>query len=163
MGAEPIANAPCPKTVPIMAEQFQLYFGSQEAADRAADLLDALVFDSGERLMRILRNGSQLVAGCGLIRPPADGALIMKPGSDTGAPFDTYFYLLEGPKSGMHHPEGILWIRTPERVHVELKRKVSLQEIAPTLLALCDVEPTVKFAYPPIPEVSTICERRQAA
>jgi len=51
-------------------------------------------------------------------------------GLDTG--FLDAFYLLPHTKSGVHHPDGVLWIKNREhRVHTE---KVSILDIVPTLL-----------------------------
>jgi hypothetical protein len=53
----------------------------------------------------------------------------------------------------MHHPDGILWIAQPGVAPMTVARKVSLREIAPTIVALCDIKVPGHFALPPMPEV----------
>jgi hypothetical protein len=36
----------------------------------------------------------------------------------------------------MHHPDGILWIQTPERIHRRIACHVPLRSVAPTILRL---------------------------
>ncbi|MCI0408956.1 MAG: hypothetical protein L0191_10390, partial [Acidobacteria bacterium] len=57
------------------------------------------------------------------------------------ASFFDLFYQMEGIKSGMHHPDGLLWIRTPEKKHSVTEEKIPLTAIAPTLLAFFGIEP----------------------
>ena len=53
--------------------------------------------------------------------------------------FADLFYLVDGFRSGHHHPEGALWIRTGRgRVHAET---VSILDIAPTVLAMFGIAP----------------------
>ena len=85
---------------------------------------------------------------------PPTGTLVETPFSNRARPFDELFYPAQGVKSGMHHPEGLLWIRTPSRQHVEVKRTVSLREIAPTLLALAGVKTAHRFDLPVMAEVA---------
>jgi predicted AlkP superfamily phosphohydrolase/phosphomutase len=69
-------------------------------------------------------------------------------------PFDDLFYPVEAVRSGMHHPDGMLWIRRPDRGHKTVGRKVSLLEIAPTLLELMDVKTDHRFEATVMPELS---------
>jgi predicted AlkP superfamily phosphohydrolase/phosphomutase len=48
--------------------------------------------------------------------------------------FFDLFYRVDGVKSGMHHPDGILWVRRPDRSHRVHEDKVALVQVAPTLL-----------------------------
>jgi hypothetical protein len=140
---------------PVMAENFHLHFESQAAAEAAQSKLLALRMDNGARVLDVQREGPRLTVGCiVIVKPPAE-ATVSAPGSNEGAAFYDLFYEATGLKSGMHHPDGILWIRTPERVHVEVERKVSLREVAPTLLTLCGVDaPPGRFAFPAMPELT---------
>ncbi|MGH7644244.1 MAG: hypothetical protein ACREMR_01530, partial [Gemmatimonadales bacterium] len=60
---------------------------------------------------------------------------------DRALRFSDVFYLIEGMKSGMHHPDGIFWIRTPERRHVVHEDKAPLAAVAPTLLTMLSLAP----------------------
>ena len=51
-------------------------------------------------------------------------------------PFFQLFYRVDGLASGMHHPDGMLWIRTPARQHRVEPFKVPLVSVAPTLLEM---------------------------
>jgi bisphosphoglycerate-independent phosphoglycerate mutase (AlkP superfamily) len=46
--------------------------------------------------------------------------------------FRELFHMVHSMRSGRHHPDGVLWVRTG-RHRVELE-KVSLRDIAPTVL-----------------------------
>jgi hypothetical protein len=74
--------------------------------------------------------------------------------SNATARFADLFYKIEGMKSGSHHPDGILWIRQPGVAHQVVARKISLREIAPTLLHLCGLPPSAVFALPAMPEIT---------
>lgn len=150
------AGVDAPHTyAPVMAENFFLHFESEDVAEDARQKLLALRLDGDAPVMDIQRHGARLHAGCVVITTPPEGATVSAPGTGLTAGFHDLFYQATGLKSGMHHPDGILWIRTPERTHFEVQRKVSLREIAPTLLALCGVGiPAGRFAFPPMPEVA---------
>jgi bisphosphoglycerate-independent phosphoglycerate mutase (AlkP superfamily) len=36
----------------------------------------------------------------------------------------------------MHHPDGIFWVHTPAKRHQVCEDKISLRQVAPTILAL---------------------------
>jgi hypothetical protein len=42
-------------------------------------------------------------------------------------------------KSGFHHPDGMLWVRYPDREHAVHEVKVSIRSIAPAILELFDL------------------------
>jgi len=60
-------------------------------------------------------------------------------GTDRTALFFQYFYQVEG-LSGMHHQDGIFWIRTPQRHHVVIAEKLPLRMVAPTIVDLLNME-----------------------
>jgi hypothetical protein len=150
------AGVDAPHTyAPVMAENFFLHFEGEDVAEDARSKLSALRLDTGARVMDVHREGSRVHAGCVVVVPPPEGSVVSAPGTNRAADFHDLFYQATGLKSGMHHPDGILWIRTPERTHFEVERKVSIREIAPTLLALCGVEPPAgRFALPAMPELA---------
>lgn len=140
---------------PVMAENFHLHFDGEAAAEAARLKLLALRMDGGAAVLDVQREGTRLHAGCIVVVKPPEDARMSVADTDRSAKFYDLFYEATGLKSGMHHPDGILWIRTPERTHFEVDRKVSLREIAPTLLALCGVSvPPEHFAFPAMPELT---------
>ncbi len=64
--------------------------------------------------------------------------------------FSDLFYLVDGFRSGHHHPQGALWIRTGRgRTH---DVSVSILDIAPTVLAMFGIEapPSMRGAVLPV-------------
>ena len=53
--------------------------------------------------------------------------------------FFDLFYEIEGLKSGMHHPEGILWVRDARVPRPTSEEHVPLESIAPTILDLMQI------------------------
>jgi hypothetical protein len=99
------------------------------------------------------RDGTRVFAGCSLVKAPEAGAHVTAKGSNRSLAFDALFYPVESVRSGMHDPEGMLWISLPDRKHALCQRPVLLTEIAPTLLYLAGVETDHPFARPVMPEV----------
>src|SRR5262249_19689133 len=95
---------------------------------------------NGTEVMLARRNGAEVFAGCQVfIRIPGE-AVVESPRGEFR--FYEEFYDCASVKSGMHHPDGILWIRTPSGgSHGERAERVSLERVAPTLLALLGHKP----------------------
>ena len=55
-------------------------------------------------------------------------------------PFFRLFYQVESLKSGMHHPDGILWMRIPGIRPSVSREKVSLRDLPPTILSMFGIE-----------------------
>ncbi|TPG54757.1 alkaline phosphatase family protein [Sphingomonas glacialis] len=138
---------------PVMAEQFHLIFDSEAAAGEAAERLRGVKLRDGTQVMMARNEGDRVFAGCDLVAHPVAGATILSTASNESPAFNAMFYPVEAVRSGMHHPDGMLWIRTPEHVHAKIDRRVSLREVAPTLLALTDIAPRHAFACPAMPEL----------
>jgi predicted AlkP superfamily phosphohydrolase/phosphomutase len=138
---------------PVMAEQFHLIYENEADAAQAEERLRAVKLPDGAQVMMARREGSRVFAGCDLVAHPEAGAVIASSVSNRTPRFDDVFYPVEAVRSGMHHPDGMLWIRTPARSHALVERAVSLREIAPTLLALAGVVPGDGFAFPVLPEL----------
>jgi hypothetical protein len=121
------------RVAPVMSQEFHVDCADETAAAVAERALLALEA-GGERVFAARRDGASVFAGCVYLDP----AVMEREAVDTrtGArrAFADLFYLVDGFRSGHHHPEGALWIRTGRgRVHDET---VSILDIAPTVLAL---------------------------
>jgi hypothetical protein len=134
---------------PVMAHQFHLYFSTPEGAEQAAQRLMRVRFRS-QQAMAVERNGNGLFVGCRVYeRLSRDASLTLESGSEM--PFFDVFYQVDGVKSGMHHPDGMLWVRTPARAHVVHSTHVPLATVAPTILAHFDL-PRPDYMWPSIKE-----------
>ena len=125
---------------PVMSEEFHVRFENVEQA-RAAEqrLADVLVDD--RPAMKVVRDGANVFSGCRLHDHLGKDALLTVRGTSIAVPFFRYFYKPEGTKSGMHHPDGVFWLRYPTRKHTVTEGKISLRDVAPTLLDLLEVSP----------------------
>jgi len=140
---------------PVMSQQFHLDFASEAEAIDAEGKIATLRLDDGRPgLMLARRNGNRLLSGCNLEAWPHSGATVMGAAANAPVPFTTLFHPLGSVRSGMHHPDGILWISTPERTHRTIDRKVALTELAPTLLELAGVASAHRFSDPVMPELA---------
>ena len=120
-------------TSPVMAHQFHLYFDSPTIAERAAARLAAIRYEDRQALA-VERNGAGLFVGCRIYEPLSADASLSVAGHDGKTRFFDLFYKIDGVKSGMHHPDGMLWIRTPLRQHAVHAEHVPLAAVAPTIL-----------------------------
>ena len=117
-----------------MAEQFHVHFADPHAAGQAETRLKALRL--GNRpVMTAKCNGNSVFSGCSVYDDTAADAVLSTSGVAGGVPFFEIFYKVDGKKSGMHHPDGMLWIRGPDRTHRIHPDKVPLTMIAPLVLA----------------------------
>jgi hypothetical protein len=128
-------TAPC-KVAPVMSQQFHLDFESEEAARDAEAKLTSMEMPGRGKVMYVVRKGASVFAGCTISRAVDQNDRIEFLGSDRSARFFDLFYAVDFLKSGMHHRDGMLWIRTPARRHFVNPEKVPLVQVAPTLLQL---------------------------
>jgi hypothetical protein len=131
-------TAPC-RVEPVMSEQFWLRLDNVADATDAATKLAALKVGE-ERALRAARDGCGVFTGCAIQHVLPEDATMRVENSDQSVPFFDLFYALEGGKSGMHHPDGILWIRHPGRAHVVHQERVPLLSVAPTILDLLGID-----------------------
>jgi hypothetical protein len=120
---------------PVMSEQFRIYFPDEESAKEAERRLRAL-HAGGEPALVVEREGAAVFSGCRIFHSLAADTALRSAGSEKSVAFFEVFYQSEGAKSGMHHPDGVLWIRTPERQGSVHPSKVPLRSVAPTILEL---------------------------
>jgi len=126
------------KSSPVMSEQFHVYFDAEKDADAAAARLRELRVN-GRPLMGVEREDSKVIfTGANIFDGiPRDAVLTAESGRSVS--FFDLFYQADTLKSGMHHPDGALWIRYPDRQHFVCKEKVSLCSVAPTILEMFSV------------------------
>jgi hypothetical protein len=125
---------------PVMSEEFHLIFEDGAKASRAMQRMCALTVD-GEQVFAATQDGARLFCGCRIIRQLPPDAVLDRGTGGTPVKFFDMFHQGGGIKSGMHHPDGMLWIRLPDRSHAVNRAKVALSTVAPTLLRLMHVEP----------------------
>lgn len=134
---------------PVMAEEFHLEFETDDAAERAESYLSGIQYE-GERAIGVNREGRNLFCGCRIWQQLEQDAELHLPGGRT-VPFFDLFYQIDLIKSGMHHPDGMLWIRGPGRAPGERDEKVALTAIAPTILDLYGVDAPSYMSGEPLP------------
>ena len=105
-------TAPC-KVAPVMSQQFHLDFETEEASRDAEAKLGALELADRGRVMYVVRKGTSVFAGCTIAQAVDAEARINIRGSDQTLRFFDLFYAVDLLKSGMHHRDGMFWIRTP--------------------------------------------------
>ena len=125
---------------PVMSEQFRVYFEDESDAADAARRLLALRVD-GRVALYVRQEGEALFVGCDTLWELPDDTMLTVAGSDRRVPFFGMFYRIAGLKSGMHHPDGMLWVRHPDKRHRIHEDRVPLTVIAPTILKMLGVPP----------------------
>jgi hypothetical protein len=138
------------KVAPVMSEQFHIYFETEEAARRGAELLTKLKLDGRDAFV-VRREGTDVFTGCLVFEQISGQAKLEVAGTERSKPFFDLFYQADCVKSGMHHPDGILWIQTPERAHRTIPGHVPLRSVAPTILRLLGVPIPASMPSPPLP------------
>jgi hypothetical protein len=121
---------------PVMAGQYHLRAADEARAEQAAKRLCSLTVE-GKRLLHVEQKGRRVFIGCCVISDLPDNARLQSP--DKNVPFFDVFYLTDITKSGMHHPDGILWMRRPDHQHQEHPERVSIRAIAPTVLDILGI------------------------
>jgi hypothetical protein len=99
---------------------------------------------------RVERRGNNLFGACGIIEQVESDAVLELDGGERTVPFFELFYPLDLVKSGIHHPDGLMWIRTPARRHSVTREKVPLVSVAPTMLRLLGVQPPSQMNGEPL-------------
>jgi len=138
---------------PVMSEQFLIRFQSRADSMNAEKRLKGLRV--GERpALTVKRTGDEIFTGCCIFDEINATAMLSMEGVGGLSPFFDIFYEADSLKSGMHHPDGILWIRTPRRSHEVHSEKVSLRSIAPTILSMLAVPQPEYMKELPLPGFS---------
>jgi Type I phosphodiesterase / nucleotide pyrophosphatase len=139
------------EVAPVMAEEFHLDFETEELARAAeAKLMEVRYGDAPA--LGVRRRGTDLLCGCQIWQQLEPDAVLHLDGDERTVPFFDLFYKIDMVKSGMHHPDGMLWIRRPGRAHSEHPGKVPLTAIAPTILGFYGLEPPAYMQGEPVAE-----------
>ncbi len=136
------------EVTPVMAEEFNIDFATEEAAAAAEAKLEAMSVN-GEPAMRSKREGKGIKSGCKVWRQLDDDARLDL-GDGNSLRFFDLFYKLDLMKSGEHHPDGLMWVRTPDRRHSVIDEKVPLVSVAPTILELAGIEVPTEMSGQPV-------------
>lgn len=135
---------------PVMTHQFNVDFESEVAAADAEQKFRALRV-GGRPALQVERAGERRIhLGSCIYRVPPKEARLTSELNDRSAGFFDVFYLMETTKSGMHHPDGILWIRTPDLAPAMFTDKVPLSAIAPTILGILGLPKPATMKAEPI-------------
>ena len=121
------------EVTPVMAEEFNIDFETEEAAIAGQRKLEALRVD-GEPAMAAKRTANGLRCQCLVWTQIPEDTKLDIDGNGRSVPFFDLFYRLDLVKSGQHHPDGLFWVRTPGRTHEVHEGRVQLTSIAPTIL-----------------------------
>lgn len=118
-----------PETLlPVMSEQYSARFVDEAAVDLARKRLERLCVNGISIFDFAPAPANTLFFGCDFHQPIDADARI----EGLDARFCDIFYALPHTKSGVHHPDSVLWIKSGEhRVHAE---RVSILDVVPTLL-----------------------------
>ncbi len=127
------------RVAPVMSEQFWVHLDNVSDAVGVETKLAALRVGE-KRAVFARRDGCGVFASCSINDVIPLDAVLRVENSEGNVPFFELFYPLEGGKSGMHHPDGILWIRHPERPHRVHQQRVPLLSVAPTILEVLEIE-----------------------
>jgi hypothetical protein len=130
------------KFLPVMSEQFHIFFDGDEVAAREAEKKLCALRVGDRPALEVERRGAEIFTGCKIHTLLDDGAVLESgarldgAGSERSVPFFDVFYRADSIKSGFHHRDGALWIRRADRRHVLHEEKVPLLAVAPTILDL---------------------------
>ena len=120
--------------LPVMTHQYVVRFADDAQARNATRRLGSLHLDGTAVFEISAAEGNSVRFGCALHRTvPADAEVVFDGHNDIPrVRFFDEFYCIDGLKSGRHHPDGVLWIKSG--THMEHDEKVSILDIFPTLL-----------------------------
>ncbi len=139
------------RVAPVMSQEFHVDCIDEAAAVTAERALLAVEVD-GERVFNARRDGASVFAGCGYLDPRVMERDAVDTRTGARCAFAELFYLVDGFRSGHHHPQGALWIRTGHgRVHAGT---VSILDIAPTVLAMFGIDAPATMHGAVLPVVS---------
>ena len=117
--------------LPVMAHQYSVPFPDETSAAGAKAKLETLSLDGRPVFTVQFSDPTTLFFGSNLHHDIAAGAMIIQAGSNLGVPFYDLFYRVPHSKTGVHHPDSVLWFKTGQ--HAVHKEKTSILNVFPTL------------------------------
>lgn len=127
------------KVEPVMTHQYLVRFADNEGLATARERLQALEMD-GQPVCGISdAPGHALKFGCQIATSLSGEEEVNGIwGENQSVRFSELFYPIQAFKSGCHHPDGVLWVRTGRHaVHPE---RISILDIAPTVCELLQLD-----------------------
>lgn len=122
---------------PVMTHQYLFRFNNHIEAERALAVVNRITVGN-EQVFGASRSGDDVFFGCQVFdNVETDREIYGLPGCNEPISFFQLFYPIDAVKSGRHHPEGVLWIRTGR--HALHRERVSILDITPTIYDLIGV------------------------
>jgi hypothetical protein len=125
---------------PTMTHQYLIRFSSAEDRNAAAMRLRDVRLEEHEVFQVDFAKNDSLYIGCQIrtVLNADTKILLPEAAAPVEKPFFDVFYQLDGMKSGCHHPNGALWLKTGrKKIHPET---VSILDIFPTVLDHLDIK-----------------------
>jgi hypothetical protein len=131
---------------PVMSEQFRYYFSTETAAADAGLKLGGLKMN-GKSIMLARVSGNEVFSGCSVFETVQPSQLITNIAGESKK-FAELFYNCNLVKSGMHHRDGIFWIKGPAVPAAVHPGRLELTRVAPTLLSIMGYTPPKTMEQP---------------
>lgn len=145
-----LAEVTEPYTIaPVMAEVFNIHLDNEDDAARVAAKLGTLYVGDSQAML-LHKWGAVINAKCQLHYKLPMSTNLSRRDCPEVVPFFDIFYQHGDMKSGIHNPDGMLWIRMPEKRHRLHQGKVPLASLAPTILELLSLPRPMHMAAPPL-------------
>ncbi len=135
------------KIQPTMTHQFMARFDSKEDAQTAFEFLSGIFCENEKVFDYDRKSATEIYFGCQLRKKiPENSTIDFGLNNRQPLPFYDNFYMIDQTKSGLHHPDGILWIKTGKaEVYA---RKVSILDIFPTIISITKVDYQASQGHP---------------
>ncbi len=119
--------------LPVMAHQYSATFPDAASTEAARNRLAGLQLNGRTVFGFDPAPDNTLFFGCGIgDELPADAQLALTHGANDSVPFFDHFYRVPHMKTGVHHPESVLWFKTgTHKVHAG---RTSILNLFPTFL-----------------------------
>ncbi|MEZ5659050.1 MAG: alkaline phosphatase family protein [Burkholderiaceae bacterium] len=125
---------------PTMTHQFMLTFGDAQTCARARERLQGCRFANRPLFDLDKPLAPDQLYFCNALSGEVDlGASFEDTVGGRTHRLGDFFYLMDAVKSGCHHPQGLLWIRSARHDLDVSRQQVSILDILPTVLSLMQV------------------------